>query len=73
MASRNLTRGARLEHEQAQARLQEARDSRDAAEASRNAARASGDGDLEASVVLQAAEDRVAARTAWVRWVERDY
>ena len=66
MASRNLSRGESQEHENAEARLAHARENRDAVSTSAN-------GGLEASVELEAADEQVAAREAWVKWVERDY
>ena len=73
MASRNLARGGSQEHESAEARLEEARERREAVEDRRDSANASADGEFETSVELQAAEEQVAAREAWVKWVERDY
>jgi hypothetical protein len=73
MASRNLARDGSREHEKAKARLEGARESRDAIEGRRVAADTSGEGELEASVALSAAEEQLAARQAWVKWVERDY
>ena len=49
------------------------RESRDAVERERDAVSDSGARELEASVELEAAQEQVAAREAWVRWVERDY
>jgi hypothetical protein len=73
MASRNLARGGSQEHHTAEARLQDARESRDTMEARRDAASGSGVGQFEASVALGAAEEELAAREAWVKWAERYY
>jgi hypothetical protein len=73
MVSRNLARCADHEHHNAEARLQSARETRDAVEDRRDAAHASGAGELDASTALEAAEEQLAAREAWMRWVERDY
>jgi hypothetical protein len=73
MASRNLARGDSQEHENAEARLQTARERRDLVEDRSDAATASGEGAFEASVALQGAEEEVAAREAWTKWVNRDY
>jgi hypothetical protein len=73
MASRNLARGGSQEHENAEARLQTARERRDLVEDRRDTADASGEGAFEASVALQGAEEEVAAREAWTKWVNSDY
>jgi hypothetical protein len=73
MASRNLARGGSQEHHNAEARLEDARENRDVMERRWDAARDSGVGDLEASVAVGAAEEQLAAREAWLKWVERDY
>jgi hypothetical protein len=73
MASRNLARGRSQEHTNAEARLDEARKKRDAVEDRRDAPSEAGVDQLEASVALDAADEQVAAREAWMRWIERDY
>jgi hypothetical protein len=73
MASRNLARGGSQEHKNAEARLEEARETRDAMERRRDAASDAGVGQLEASAALNAADEQVAAREAWMKWTERDY
>ena len=73
MASRNLARAGRQEQDDAEARLETARQRRDVVEDRRDTANASGEGASKASVALQAAEEEVASREAWTKWVKRDY
>jgi hypothetical protein len=53
-------------------RLHSAREERDRFAGRRHAARGSAD-ELAASTELHAAEDRLAAREAWLAWIDRDY
>jgi hypothetical protein len=72
MAGRDPARGASEEHHRAEERVDDARESRDAMEDRRAAAHSSGDGEFEAAVELRAAEEQLAAREAWARWIESD-
>jgi hypothetical protein len=53
-------------------RFEAAREDRDQLADRYDAARGSGQ-ELPAFAELQAAEDRFAAREAWLKWVDRDY
>jgi hypothetical protein len=73
MASRNLARDESREHRDAQVRLEDARESRDATGDEREAARRLGRDDFEESVALRAPDEQVSAREASRKWIERDY
>jgi hypothetical protein len=73
MARRDFAHGQSQEHESAEARLHDARETRAVMQGRREDARNSGQGELEASVALHAAEEQMAAREAWMEWLGRDY
>jgi hypothetical protein len=60
-------------HSDALERFKAAREERDRRAGLYEAASSSRSGELPAFTELQAAEEQLAAREAWLKWTERDY
>jgi hypothetical protein len=68
----NYRRGSEEERGGAKARLNDARDHQVRATERHEAAKGTS-GEMHADIDRREAGERVAAREAWVKWVERDY